>query len=139
MNREARDAEQKIGLGITAYVCAAESGEVAAVADDPEAVLESLGAHVHLVVAEVNPHPEVMLVTDEFERVAERVDVRSTLERRVAAIADCPVAAGHDCRDQSAAIGARKAGTTGDPRLAPGISPATRLAEAQVPLPCEAM
>jgi hypothetical protein len=33
MNREARDAEQKIGLGITAYVCAAESGEVAAVAD----------------------------------------------------------------------------------------------------------
>ena len=98
MNGQAGDAEQEIGLRIAAPIrirgdLLAVAGKVTAVADDPEAILESLSAHVHLIGAKVDPEPEVVLIVDVIERVAEREDVGSTLERRVAAIAEGPIAA----------------------------------------------
>lgn len=97
MNGQASEAEQKISLGIATDVRAAEAGKVTAVADNPEAILEGLGTDVHLIAAKVDPHPDVVLMTDEFEGVSEREDVRSTLERRVAAITDGPISAKNDC------------------------------------------
>src|ERR1035437_894328 len=110
MNGQASDAEQKIGLRIAADVRAAQAGKVTAVADDPEAILESLGANVHLIAAYVDPHLEVVLVTSKIERVFEREDICSALEWRIAAIADGPIATCNDGGNQSAAVCARKAG-----------------------------
>src|ERR1700722_31780 len=91
VNGPTRETEQEIGLRIARGAIAC--GKVAAVADKPEAILEGLRAHVHLIGAEVEAHPQFMLVQDEIERVFEREDVRSTLERGEAAIAEGPIAA----------------------------------------------
>ncbi len=52
VNGEAGDAEQEIGLGVARQVEALLAGKVAAVADDPEAILKGLSAHVHLIARE---------------------------------------------------------------------------------------
>ena len=66
MNGQACDANQKIGLGIAGNAGAAQAGKIAAVADDPEAVLKGLNADVHLITAKVDSHREVVLMTDKL-------------------------------------------------------------------------
>src|ERR1700732_3580141 len=85
------------------------SGKVSGDTDDPEAILESLSAHIHLVSAKVDAELEVVLIVDVIEGVPEREDVGSTLERREAAIAEGPIAALELRRNQSATVGAGKA------------------------------
>ena len=80
VNGEAGDAKQEIRLSIAGDAGAAEAGKVAKCADNPEAVLECFGAHIHLIGAEVEPGLDVMLAADDVERIPERKDVGSTLE-----------------------------------------------------------
>jgi len=108
---ESRDAEQEICFWVAPDVRAIEAGEIAPVAYDPEAILKCFGADVHLVVAEVNAHSQVMLVADQFNRIFERKDIRSPLKRRVSAIAERPIASRYDRRNQAATIRSWKTGS----------------------------
>jgi hypothetical protein len=56
VNGQAGDPEQEIGLRIARMVEGAAAGKVTGDADDPEAILESLGAHVHLIAAKSMPN-----------------------------------------------------------------------------------
>src|SRR5882724_7954806 len=82
---------------------------------NPEAVLEGLGAHIHLVSADADTELEIMLSADHVERIIYREDVGSALERRKAAIAKRPKGTcqieGNACHP--AAIGAADAGVVG--------------------------
>src|SRR5580658_378667 len=55
--------------------------EVSKEADDPEAILEGLRSHVHLVIAEIDAGVDFMLAADQVEIVLERKDIGSTLKR----------------------------------------------------------
>ena len=56
VNGYTRDAEQEIRLRIARHVEGAIAGKVAGDADNPEAILESFGAYVHLIGAIVDPN-----------------------------------------------------------------------------------
>src|SRR5882724_8998353 len=71
---------------------------------NPEAVLEGLGAHIHLVSADADTELEIMLSADHVERIIYREDVGSALERRKAAIAKGPEAANHQYANHPAAV-----------------------------------
>ncbi len=71
----------------------ARTGEVSEEADDPEAILEGLGADVHLIGAKIDAGVNFMLAANQVEIVLEGVDVGTTLKRGVAAIAERPITA----------------------------------------------
>ncbi len=70
------------------------SGEVSYGTDEPEARSEGCRADVHLIGAEIDAGVNFMLAENQVQIVFEREDVGSTLEGRVAAIAEGPIAAG---------------------------------------------
>jgi len=80
-----RQTQQQIGLGIAA--------EESFVADQPESVLKSLRAHIHLVIAKIDAGANLVVAANQVHDVLEGVDVRSALERGVAAITERPIAA----------------------------------------------
>ena len=88
------------------------SGEVSEGADEPEASSKGCRADVHLIVAEIDAGVNFMLAADQVEIVFERVDVRSTLEGRVAAIAEGPIAAGNFSGNQAFTVWSTGVGGT---------------------------
>ena len=76
---------QQVGLGIAAE----ESFDT----DNPEAVLKCFRADVHLIGAKIDAGVNFVLAADQVEIVLEGEDIRSTLKRGVAAIAERPIAA----------------------------------------------
>src|SRR5215469_1765343 len=75
--------------------------------DDPESILESLRAHVHLIDADAAPHADVMLSSNHVESIVNRVNIGAALERRVATVSERPIPTPCDlrgCQPATAAV-----------------------------------
>src|ERR1700683_3148158 len=104
-------AQQQIGLRTAGHDPGA--AKVSEGTHEPEAVLKFFGADVHLIVTEIEAGADLMLSADQVKNILEGIDVRSALKRRVAAIAERPIAAGHIGGNQTLTVG-----TSGDRRTA---------------------
>ena len=56
------------------------------ISEDPEAILESVGLHVHLVGANFAADPDIVFAANHVERVRDGEDVRAALKGRESAI-----------------------------------------------------